>query len=51
MNRWMPPAIGWLLGGLAGIGTVLFATLIGPCVHIAVRLLSSVPDAELQIWG
>lgn len=40
-------AIGWLLGGVAGIGTVLFAVFIGPCVHLAVRLLSRVPDDEL----
>lgn len=39
--------IGWLLGGVAGIGTVLFAVLIGPCVHAAVRLLSRVPDEQL----
>jgi len=39
--------VGWLLGGVAGIGTVLFATFIGPCVHVAVRLLSRVPDEQL----
>lgn len=39
--------IGWLLGGVAGIGTVLFAALIGPCVHTAVRLLSRIPDDQL----
>lgn len=40
-------AVGWMLGGVAGIGTVLFAGLIGPCVHTVVRLLSSVPDDQL----
>ena len=40
-------SVGWLLGGVAGIGTLLFAVLIGPCVHTAVRLLSSVPDDQL----
>lgn len=40
-------SIGWLLGGVAGIGTLLFAVLVGPCVHAAVRLLSSVPDDQL----
>lgn len=40
-------AVGWLLGGVAGIGTLLFAVFIGPAVHIAVRLLSSVPDEQL----
>lgn len=32
-------AIGWLLGGTVGIGTVLFAGLIGPLVHLALPLL------------
>lgn len=40
-------AIGWLLGGVVGIGTLLFAALIGPCVHIVLRLLSSAPDEQL----
>lgn len=34
-------AIGWLLGGTVGIGTVLFAFLIGPLVHIALPLLDT----------
>jgi uncharacterized membrane protein YczE len=33
--------IGWLLGGTVGIGTVLFALLIGPLVHIALPLLDT----------
>lgn len=32
-------ALGWLLGGTVGIGTVLFAILIGPLVHVALRVL------------
>jgi uncharacterized protein len=39
--------VGWSLGGVAGIGTLLFAALIGPGVHIAVRLLSAIPDDQL----
>ena len=39
--------LGWLLGGVAGIGTLLFAVFIGPCVHVAVRLLSRIPDDHL----
>ena len=39
--------VGWLLGGVAGVGTLLFATLIGPCVHVAVRFLGRTPDEEL----
>jgi uncharacterized membrane protein YczE len=34
-------AIGWLLGGNVGIGTILFAVLIGPLVHIALPLLDT----------
>lgn len=33
--------VGWLLGGTVGIGTVLFAVLIGPLVHIALPLLDA----------
>ncbi|AQT81846.1 hypothetical protein B1R94_25245 [Mycolicibacterium litorale] len=38
---------GWLLGGVAGIGTVLFAVFIGPCVHAGIRLMSQIPDGRL----
>jgi uncharacterized membrane protein YczE len=34
-------ALGWLLGGTVGIGTVLFAALIGPLVHLALPLLDT----------
>ncbi|MHC2998955.1 membrane protein YczE [Microbacterium sp. HJ5] len=34
-------AIGWFLGGTVGIGTVLFAFLIGPLVHLALPLLDT----------
>jgi len=33
--------IGWLLGGTVGVGTVLFAALIGPLVHVALPLLDT----------
>jgi uncharacterized membrane protein YczE len=33
--------IGWMLGGTVGIGTVLFAVLIGPLVHVALPLLDT----------
>jgi len=33
---------GWRLGGMVGIGTVLFALLIGFCVQIVFRLLKSI---------
>lgn len=32
---------GWLLGGTVGLGTVLFAVLIGPLVHVALPLLDT----------
>lgn len=33
--------VGWLLGGTVGVGTVLFAVLIGPLVHVALPLLDT----------
>lgn len=32
---------GWLLGGTVGIGTILFAVLIGPLVHVALPRLDT----------
>ncbi len=40
--------IGWLLGGTVGVGTVLFAALIGPLVHIALPLLR-VPEQRADV--
>ena len=39
-------AIGWLLGGTVGIGTVVFALGIGPLVHIALPLLDTARSAR-----
>jgi uncharacterized protein len=39
-------ALGWLLGGAAGVGTVLFAFGIGPAVELAFRLLRVGPPAR-----
>jgi uncharacterized membrane protein YczE len=36
--------IGWILGGNVGIGTLAFALLVGPLVHIAMPILR-VPEA------
>ncbi len=33
--------LGWVLGGTVGVGTVLFALLIGPLVHVALPLLDT----------
>jgi len=43
-------AIGWLLGGNVGIGTVLFALLIGPMVNLTIPLLR-VPGAAVLPAG
>lgn len=40
-------ALGWALGGMAGLGTLLFVVLIGPCVHAAVRAIGAIPDDQL----
>jgi len=39
-------ALGWLLGGTVGLGTLLFAGLIGPLVHWCLPRLS-IPDADV----
>jgi uncharacterized membrane protein YczE len=33
-------AVGWLLGGTVGVGTVVYAACIGPLAHIFVPLFS-----------
>lgn len=33
--------VGWMLGGTVGTGTILFAALIGPLVHLALPLLDA----------
>jgi uncharacterized membrane protein YczE len=38
--------IGWLLGGPAGVGTVVFALLIGPAVQWAFKLFKVQPHRE-----
>lgn len=46
-------AIGWLLGGNVGVGTVAFALLIGPMVNVTLPLLlvreSAVPREEVTV--
>jgi uncharacterized membrane protein YczE len=41
-------AIGWVLGGNVGIGTLLFAVLIGPMVSVTLPLLR-VPETPILI--
>lgn len=38
-------AVGWLLGGSVGLGTVLYAVTIGPLVHIFLPLFTLRPKA------
>ncbi|HEX6579736.1 MAG TPA: hypothetical protein VF195_02555 [Actinomycetota bacterium] len=38
--------VGWLLGGTVGIGTVLFASTIGPIVHLTVPAFSRGPGRD-----
>ena len=33
-------AVGWLLGGSVGLGTVLYALTIGPLVHVFLPLFT-----------
>ena len=40
-------AIGWLLGGVVGIGTVLYAVAIGPLVQVMLpRFIVELPPAD-----
>lgn len=41
--------IGWLLGGPAGIGTLIFAILIGPAVQWAFKIFNVHPHQEEKI--
>jgi uncharacterized membrane protein YczE len=43
-------AIGWLLGGTVGVGTVLYAVFIGPLAHVFVPFFArtSVPEPVLE---
>ena len=36
-------AVGWLLGGSVGVGTVLYAASIGPLTHVTIPLLTPAP--------
>jgi len=40
--------VGWLLGGPAGIGTVVFAFLIGPAVQWGFKLFKVQPHREIE---
>lgn len=41
-------AIGIALGGVFGVGTIAFALLIGPSVHLALRVLPAAPPAAAE---
>jgi uncharacterized membrane protein YczE len=38
--------LGWILGGPAGVGTVIFAVLIGPSVQLNFRLFQVQPGSD-----
>jgi uncharacterized membrane protein YczE len=38
-------AVGWLLGGTVGVGTVLYAVSIGPLAHVFIPLFTVAPDS------
>ncbi|MEV4755546.1 hypothetical protein AB0J86_10590 [Micromonospora sp. NPDC049559] len=40
-------AVGWLLGGTVGVGTVAYALLIGPLAHVFIPLFRVPPPAAL----
>ncbi|MBI9044605.1 MAG: hypothetical protein JEZ06_08980 [Anaerolineaceae bacterium] len=42
-------AIGWLIGGPAGIGTVIFALLIGPAIQFSFRIFNVQPHKEIKV--
>ncbi|MFZ5856802.1 MAG: YczE/YyaS/YitT family protein [Chloroflexota bacterium] len=41
--------VGWLLGGPAGIGTLVFALLIGPSVQLGFKLLKVEPHKPVEV--
>ena len=43
-------AIGWILGGSFGVGTVVFALAIGPLAQRSIRVFR-VPDYSLNATG
>lgn len=42
-------AVGWLLGGTVGVGTVLYAVSIGPLAHIFIPLFTVPPPAGAPV--
>jgi uncharacterized membrane protein YczE len=42
---------GWLLGGTVGLGTILFAVLIGPAVHLALPWFDRRPLVRAEVAG
>ena len=42
-------AVGWILGGTVGIGTVLYALAIGPLAHVTIPLFTIEPPAPPNV--
>ena len=47
-------AVGWLLGGTVGVGTIYFALVVGPVMHVAMPRLRAPwfpPGAQPRVFG
>lgn len=47
-------AVGWLLGGRVGVGTIYFALIVGPVMHVALPRLRAPwfpPGAQPRVFG
>jgi uncharacterized membrane protein YczE len=42
-------AVGWLLGGTVGVGTVVYAVSIGPLAHVFIPLLTVAPPERAPV--
>jgi uncharacterized membrane protein YczE len=41
--------VGWLLGGPVGVGTLVFALLVGPSVQMGFKLLHVEPHKPVEV--
>ena len=44
-----PVTIGWLLGGPVGIGTLVYALLVGPSVQLGFKIFNVQPHKPLAV--
>jgi len=43
--------IGWLLGGPAGIGTLVYALLVGPAIQFGFKIFKVEPHKPVEVEG